>query len=73
MPQTNRAAGGRRVDCRWPDRRLTIELDGYRYHNSRYAREQDELRRFTYGDVSESPQFVLAEVSALLERPASGT
>jgi very-short-patch-repair endonuclease len=85
VPQTNRAAGGRRVDCRWPDRRLTIELDSYRYHNSRYAWEPDrrrerearargdELRRFTYGDVFEHPQSVLAEVSALLGRRASRT
>jgi predicted transcriptional regulator of viral defense system len=27
LPQTNRPAGGRRVDCRWPERRLTVELD----------------------------------------------
>jgi hypothetical protein len=41
LPQTNRPAGGRRVDCRWPEHRLTVELDGYRYHNTRYAWEQD--------------------------------
>jgi hypothetical protein len=44
LPQTNRPAGGRRVDCRWPDRRLTVELDSYRYHRSRYAWEQDRRR-----------------------------
>src|SRR5437016_1935703 len=26
LPQTNRHAGGRRVDCRWPELKLTIEL-----------------------------------------------
>jgi hypothetical protein len=26
-PETNRPAGGRPVDCRWPGRRLTVELD----------------------------------------------
>jgi hypothetical protein len=31
---------------------------------------RDELRRFTYGDVFERPQSVLAEVSALLGRRA---
>jgi hypothetical protein len=63
LPQTNRAAGGRRVDCRWPEQRLTVELDSYRYHHSRHAWEQDrcrerearargdEFRRYTYGDV----------------------
>ncbi|MGH2954830.1 MAG: type IV toxin-antitoxin system AbiEi family antitoxin domain-containing protein [Solirubrobacterales bacterium] len=35
LPQTNRPAGGRRVDCRWPEYRLTVELDSYRYHGSR--------------------------------------
>jgi putative AbiEi antitoxin of type IV toxin-antitoxin system len=78
LPQTNRPAHGRRVDCRWPERRLTVELDSYRYHHSRYAWEQDrrrerearargdEFRRYTYGDVVESPRMMLAELRALL-------
>jgi hypothetical protein len=78
LPQTNGPAGGRRVDCRWPDRRLTVELDSYRYHHSRHAWEQDrrrerearargdEFRRYTYGDVVESPSLMLAELRALL-------
>jgi hypothetical protein len=83
LPQTNRLAGGRRVDCRWPEQRLTVELDGYRYHHSRRAWEQDrrrerearargdEFRRYTYGDVLESPRLMLAELRALVppERP----
>jgi very-short-patch-repair endonuclease len=78
LPQTNRPAGGRRVDCRCPEQRLTVELDGYRYHRSRYAWEQDrrrerqarargdEFRRYTYGDVFEHPQLMLSELAALL-------
>jgi very-short-patch-repair endonuclease len=78
LPETNRPAGGRRVDCRWPDHRLTVELDSYRYHNSRHAWELDrrrerearkrgdEFRRYTYGDVFDSPDAVLSEVSELL-------
>jgi len=78
IPQTNRPAGGRRVDCRWPEHRLTVELDGYRYHNSRHAWEQDrrrereahargdEFRRFTYGDVFESPRLMLIELRSAL-------
>jgi hypothetical protein len=77
-PITNRRAHGRRVDCRWPDRRLTVELDSYHYHRSRHAWEQDrrrerearargdEFRRYTYGDVTESPGLMLAELRALL-------
>ena len=68
LPQTNRPAGGRRVDCRWPEHRLTVELDSYRYHHSRHAWEQDRrrerearargdaFRRYTYGDVFEHPR-----------------
>jgi len=78
LPQTNRPAGGRRVDCRWPDRRLTVELDSYRYHHSRHAWEQDrrrarearargdEFRRYTWGDVFEEPRLMLVELCALL-------
>jgi very-short-patch-repair endonuclease len=78
LPQTNRPAGGRRVDCRWPAQRLTVEVDGYRYHRSRHAWEQDrrrerearargdEFRRYSYGDVFEDPRFMLAELRGLL-------
>jgi very-short-patch-repair endonuclease len=45
LPQTNTRASGRRVDCRWPQHRLTVELDGYRYHRSRHAWEQDRRRK----------------------------
>src|SRR3954447_4945702 len=78
LPQTNRIATGRRVDCRWPDHHLTVELDSYRYHASRHAFEQDrrrereayargdELRRYTYGDVFETPGRTVAELDPLL-------
>lgn len=78
LPKTNKKAHGRRVDCRWPDHNLTVELDSYRYHRSRHAWEQDrrrerearargdEFRRYTYGDVVETPRLMLAELRALL-------
>jgi hypothetical protein len=78
LPETNRIAGGRRVDCRWPERRLTVEVDGYRDHSSRHAWERDRrrereayargdrFRRFTFGDVFEHPEPLLAELRALL-------
>jgi hypothetical protein len=82
-PQTNKPAGTKRVDCRWPDVRLTVELDSYRFHNSRYSWEQDrrserearargdEFRRYSYADVCEAPALMLAELRALLRtRPA---
>jgi hypothetical protein len=73
LPLTNRPAGGRRVDCRWPEHQLTVELDGYRFHNSRHSWEQDrrrerearargdDFRRYTYGDT-EHPAMLLAEL-----------
>jgi hypothetical protein len=78
LPETNRVAGGRRVDCRWPALRLTVELDSYRYHGSRHAWEQDrrrerearargdDFRRYTYGDIFERPETVLAELREVL-------
>jgi hypothetical protein len=78
LPQTNRPAGGRRVDCRWPDLQLTIELDSYQFHHSRHAWEQDrrrereararggEFRRYTFGDVFEDRAQMLTELRALL-------
>jgi hypothetical protein len=84
MPQTNRVAGGRRVDCRWPDLHVTVELDSYRFHNSRYAWERDRQReraararrdrfeRYTWWDVVERPATTQRDLRRLLapERPA---
>ena len=78
LPQTNVVAGTRRVDCRWPERRLTVELNSFTFHNSRvswegdYQREReardrgDEFRRFTWTDVYESPDYMLRELRKLL-------
>jgi hypothetical protein len=78
LPRTNRRAGSKRVDCRWPGHRLTVELDSYRFHNSRRSWEQDrrrereafargdEFRRYTWGDVFEDPRLMLRELRALL-------
>jgi hypothetical protein len=83
LPRTNRPASGRRVDCRWAELQLTIELDSYRYHNSRHAWEQDrrrerearargdDFRRYTWGDVFEQPDLMLADLRRLLP-PAVG-
>jgi very-short-patch-repair endonuclease len=83
LPVTNREVSGRRVDCRWPEHRLTVELDGYRFHNSRHSWEQDrhrerearargdDFRRYTWGDVEENPTLMLRElVSAMTLPPA---
>ena len=77
LPETNKVAGGRRVDCRWPDHNLTVELDSYTYHRSRHAWEQDrrrereayargdQFRRYTWDDVFEYPDAMMAELEQL--------
>jgi very-short-patch-repair endonuclease len=77
LPITNRPAGGRRIDCRWPDHRLTVELDSYRYHGSRHAWERDrrrerearargdDFRRFTINDVAQH-RAMLTKLSSVL-------
>jgi hypothetical protein len=78
LPETNRPAGGRYVDCRWPDHHLTVEFDSYTYHHTRHAWEQDrrrereayargdQFRRYTHGDVFDRPEPMLAELRTLL-------
>ena len=78
LPITNRVAGGHRVDCRWPEHRLTVELDSYRFHNSRYSWDKDrlrereartrgdEFRRYAWTDVFENPDYMLEELRQLL-------
>jgi very-short-patch-repair endonuclease len=80
LPETNCLVDGRYVDCRWPDHRLTVELDGYRHHGTRHAWEQDrererearargdDFRRYTWRDVVEDPEPMLADLRALLSR-----
>jgi hypothetical protein len=75
-PLTNRPKDGHWIDCRWPDLRLTVELDSYRYHRSRHAwqrghdRERaayargDTFRRYTYANVVEDPSGMIEELTA---------
>ncbi len=76
LPQTNRPEDARYVDCRWPEHKLTVELDSYRFHNSRHSWEADrrrereayargdQFRRFTWGDVFEDYEPLLRELRA---------
>ena len=78
LPITNTKAGSHYVDCRWPAHKLTVELDSYRYHHSRHAWEQDrrrdreahqrgdQIRRYTWTDIFDQPQPMLAELATLL-------
>ncbi len=78
LPETNKPAGGRRVDCRWPDHNLTVELQSFTFHNSRYSWEQDqrrqreayargdEFRTYTWHDVFEEAAPMMRELTALV-------
>jgi hypothetical protein len=78
LPETNRRAGSHRVDMRWPKKKLTVELDSYGYHNSRYSWKQDrkrerearvrgdEFRRFIPEEVFDNPAPMMAELRTLL-------
>jgi hypothetical protein len=78
LPRTNRPAGAHYVDCRWPERGLTVELDSYTFHHSRRAWEQDrrreraarrrgdDFRRYTWADVFDEPEEMLCELRGLV-------
>ena len=44
LPKTNKRVGNHRIDCHWPQFKLTIELDSYAFHNTRHAWVQDQRR-----------------------------
>ena len=44
LPTTNERVDSHRVDCRWPEHKLTVELDSYAFHNTRYSWQQDRKR-----------------------------
>ena len=66
-----------RIDFAYPDQKVSIELDGGRFHASREAQERDRAKsndlvaagwrvlRFTWDDVTKRPNQVLALMRAL--------
>ena len=81
LPGTNIPRGAHWVDCWWPEFRLTVELDTYRYHGTRHAWEKDQRRerearkrgdhrRYVWGDVFETPEELLADLSPALAAPS---
>jgi hypothetical protein len=78
LPETNRDVDGRRVDCRWPDHNLTVELVSYAFHNSRHSWVQDQRRQreayarnddwrsYTWEDVFDEPTQMMRELVELL-------
>ena len=78
LPDTNVRVGKYRVDCRWIDLNVTIELVSFKYHNSKYSWDKDhdrerearmrgdEWRRFTYDDVFKDQTYMVGELRKLL-------
>ena len=80
QPASNLEIAGRCRDFAWPDQRLVVETDGYRYHSSRQAKRSDNRRdrqltaqgwrpvRFTYEEIAFEPAQVAKELAVLLSR-----
>jgi very-short-patch-repair endonuclease len=72
--------GRHEVDFHWPEQRLVVELDGWKFHGHRVAFERDRIRdnelqllgytvlRFTWRT---DPAAMTAAVARFLSRPAS--
>jgi very-short-patch-repair endonuclease len=80
-PACNHEVAERSRDFVWPEQRLVVEADGYRFHSSRQAKRRDNRRdrqltalgwrpvRFTYEEIAFEPAEVAAELAALLGLP----
>jgi very-short-patch-repair endonuclease len=81
MPEVNARVGPYWVDFLWRDRRLVIEVDGFRHHGTRSAFEADRRRdvdlrlmgltcvRFTHRQIADTDSFA-ARLEAVLETAA---
>lgn len=79
LPQVNVLVGGRLVDFLWPDQRVIVETDGYRYHRDVLAFERDHestvdlgiagyaVHRATYRMLSRDPHPFLELLRRSLE------
>jgi very-short-patch-repair endonuclease len=79
IPEVDVRIGEYIVDFLWRDRSLVVETDSYRYHRGRAAFEHDyrrqarliaagyEVLRFTWRQVVDDPEEVLAAVRARLD------
>jgi very-short-patch-repair endonuclease len=77
-PLVNHRVGRLEVDFLWPEQRVVVETDGYRYHRGRAAFEDDRSRdlqlrdagfdviRLTYRQVAEEPTRVIDSLRRIL-------
>lgn len=76
--RANYPVGGYVVDVAFPEQKVAIEVDGWAFHNDRAAFQHDRTRqnrislngwkvlRFTWLDLTEHPQRVIAEIAAAI-------
>jgi very-short-patch-repair endonuclease len=77
-PRTNVLVDGELVDAHWPAHNLIVEVDGWRFHHTRRAFEEDRQKdvrltlrghrvvRYTWRRLARAPGEVEREVAALL-------
>ena len=77
-PLFNQYVEGELVDVLWPDRRVVVEVDGWRFHKTRRAFEADRARdaklvaagyrviRYTSRRIKEEPAAVAAQLRRIL-------
>jgi hypothetical protein len=80
-PSSNVLVEGHKVDFHWHAERVVVELDGWAYHRTRVSHERDhaqttelelagyEVLRFTYRQVTDQPDRVIARVRRALTPP----
>ena len=84
-PDVNVRIGSLTVDFLWPEHRLVVETDGYRYHRGPVAFEDDHVRdlelrtrgydvlRLSYRQVVDEPRKVVGTLRRELKLPAGSS
>jgi very-short-patch-repair endonuclease len=77
-PQTNVRVAGYEVDFFWPEQRVVVEVDGFRFHSGRRAFEHDHRKvqdlqsagltvlRVTYLQLQDEPLVLIARIARAL-------
>lgn len=85
QPLTNTRLAGYEVDFLWPDQRLIVEVDGYRFHGHRSAFERDRRKamaliasgytviRVTWRQLTQEPHAVVAAIASALSAASRAT
>jgi very-short-patch-repair endonuclease len=84
LPQVNVHLHGFTVDFYWPEQRVVVEIDGYRYHSTRSAFERDrrkdgvlraagiDVHRISWGQMESEPFALVARMTMALVPPRTG-